>query len=346
MTTPIDRERAPSWTTNLLSRREALQGLGAAGAVTLVASTRFASAAAQDASPAAADLESYPEIQIIARDFSFEMPAESAGGLTRLTLINEGEMDHHAMFCRTNDGVAAEDVEAALGQPDVFQLVDLAEVLGGPNLAAPGGGSATVILDLVPGSYHVICAIPDEEGIPHYMLGMAAPLSVTESDSSLAAPETDLTVELVDFGFDHLPAEIPAGPQIWEVMNVGQEPHELGVFRLAPGVPFDMVLGIFGIAPQPSGDASPEGESHDEHAASPETAMSSSPEAAMEASPAAMGPPFFTVTGTAPKSPGMTNWLVLDLEPGEHFVICFVPSPANGMAPHFALGMIMPFTAV
>lgn len=308
----------------------------------MLASARFGPVLAQDASPAAGgDLDAYPEVVVTARDHSFELPAEIAGGLTRVTLVNDGEMDHHAIFIRLNDGVTAEEVDVAAAQPDYLQLLRLGEVLGGPNGAPPGGGEATVILDLPPGDYQVVCVIPDEEGTPHYMLGMIAPVTVTESTSSLAPPAADLTVDLVDFGFDHLPMEVPAGLQIWEVVNAGQEYHELDLLMLAPGVPFDLVMSIFGPPPgaagTPAGESGESGEMEMEMAATPEGEMAASPEAAM-------GPPFFSVPSTAPAAPGITNWLVLDLEPGNYVAICFVSSPANGGAPHFALGMLMPFT--
>jgi hypothetical protein len=42
-------------------------------------------------------------------------------------------------------------------------------------------------------------------------------------------------------------------------------------------------------------------------------------------------------------NPGYTNWAVLDFAPADYVAICFVPDPETG-APHFALGMIMPFS--
>ena len=54
-------------------------------------------------------------------------------------------------------------------------------------------------------------------------------------------------------------------------------------------------------------------------------------------------PPFTSITGIAPASPGTQGWLVLDLAAGEYAAICFVPDTETG-APHFALGMIAPFT--
>jgi hypothetical protein len=342
MNTPVPaHERTLVAAFDAVTRRTALKGLGGAGIAALVGSTQVSSLAAQDATPAAgAGLESYPEITVIAQDYAFEMPAELGGGLTQVTLRNDGHDDHHAIFIHLNEQVSEDELAAALAQPDIFQVLHLGDVLGGPNGAAMGGGTATVIMDLVPGPYVVVCVIPDAEGVPHYMLGMHALLTVSESDSALAPPASSQTVELVDFGFDHLPAEVPAGPQVWEVTNVGQEPHEFGLLMLAPGVTFDAVASMLGEAPA-EGSASPEGDSMETHdmAASPAAGMAASPEAAM-------GPPFTFMPSTAPKNPGMTNWLVLDLMPGEYVAICFVPSPANGFAPHFALGMLMPFTVV
>jgi hypothetical protein len=64
------------------------------------------------------------------------------------------------------------------------------------------------------------------------------------------------------------------------------------------------------------------------------------------ASPEAMAaPPFVSLGGVAPMSPGFTNYLELELVAGEHFAICFVPDTETG-APHAVLGMIMPFTVV
>ncbi|MDQ3413187.1 MAG: hypothetical protein M3509_13830, partial [Chloroflexota bacterium] len=180
------------------------------------------------------------------------MPTEFEGGLTRVTLVNDGDDDHHAMFIRLGDTVTAEDVDAAAANPDFGPMIGLGDILGGPNGAVPGGGRSTVILDLAPGDYVVVSVIPDADGVPHYIHGMSVPLTVTESASALEAPDSALTVELVDFDFDHLPAEIPSGQQVWEVVNVGQEPHELVVVQIAPGVPFAVIEGIFGGAPAPA----------------------------------------------------------------------------------------------
>ena len=108
---------------------------------------------------------------------SLDLPATLPGGRTKLTLDNQGALDHHAMFMKLNDGVSIDDFNTVLEAPDF--VLGLAVSLGGPEVAP--GLRASVILDLVPGSYVVLCLIPDAEGMPHYMHGMHAPLEVTES---------------------------------------------------------------------------------------------------------------------------------------------------------------------
>lgn len=321
--TTIHFHRRPHRT---LSRRTAIMGLGATGTAALLAAARPLPALGPRGAIVAGQEREFPELVITGTEFAFDLPAEVPGGLTRVTLVNEGAMDHHAIFLLLADGVTGEDVAAAAENPDPTQLVSLGQMLGGPNGAPPGGGSATVILDLVPGNHEVVCAIPDEEGIPHYVSGMIAPLTVTEQEETPPAPEADLTVNLVDFEFHDLPAEVPSGAQLWEAVNTGEEPHELVILKLTPGVDFDTALGMFTGEMPMQGDASP----GEDAAASPAVA--------------AMAPPFALVTGTAPMNPGMTNWLVLDLEPGDYGAICLVPSPANNGLPHLALGMAMPFT--
>ncbi len=301
-------------------RRTALRGAGIGSAAVLLGVGARSHAFAQDATPRVATVD-YPEVVITAADHSFALPASIPGGLTRLTLRNDGDESHHAMFMRLNDGAQLADLEAALTQPDFGPILGLSESLGGPEVDP--GLQATTIVDLEPGQYMVICVIPDADGTPHYMMGMKAPLEVTEPIGTAAAPSADHTIDLVDFAFgvEMPPMTVSAGPQIWAGRNVGQQLHEMIVLQQAPGVSFDQVQAMLGLS-----------------AATPDAASAASPEAG-----AMSGPPFALIGGIAPMNPGYTNWAVLDLEAGDYFLICFVPDPATG-APHAALGMIMPFT--
>jgi hypothetical protein len=282
---------------------------------------RIRAAIAQEGTPVAAPATAeYPELVVIAADFSFELPASISGGLTRLTLRNDGAVDHHAMFMRLNEGSTLAELEETLTQPDPAPIFAVAQSLGGPEVGA--GRQATVIAALPLGQYMVICVIPEADGTPHYMMGMQAPLEVVEPTIRAVPPTADMTVELVDFAFEMPSMRVAPGPQIWEVPNVGEQVHELVIFQLAPGVTFEQAQAIFSALPEPG--ATP------------------AADAAMASPPAAGLPPFTLVGGVAPMNPGYTNWAVLDLDAGDYIAICFVPDPATGM-PHFALGMIMPF---
>lgn len=315
-----------------VDRRTILRGTagviaaGTAGIVT--ARYGLKSAIAQDASPVTTDISAYPEVIYTGKEYAFEGPVEIPGGLTRVTLRNEGTMDHHAMFFRFNDDKSMADLPAAAAQ-GLGGLFAIGASLGGPG-SIGAGEQSTVIMDLPEGNYVILCVIPDDDGIPHAMKGMLLPLTVTAPAASPAAPTASGTVELADFHFMGLPEQVPAGQQIWNVVNAGQQLHEIVIARLAPGVTYEQVESMFMAPPAASPAAGMEG-----------TAMAGME---MEASPAAaMGAPFTAIAGVAPISPGMSNWIVADLTAGDYFAICFIPDPATG-APHFALGMIQALT--
>jgi hypothetical protein len=305
-------------TIGRFSRRTVLQGAGALGIGGVLAVRGAGATFAQGATPSAG---AYPEVVITARDMAFEMPASFEGGWTQLTLDNQGPSNHHAIFLRVNDGSTVEDVQAALQLPEFGPVFGVATSAGGPNIGPGLRGS--VIDNLEPGPYVVICAIPDETSVPHYAMGMLAVIEVTEPAAEAEAPVADAAVSLVEMEFQGLPADVTAGMHLWEITDQGDQVHEIIVGQIADGVPFEVIQEIFLAAPP----------------ASPVDTAEATP----VATPATGPPPFEFVAGTAPKSPGQTNWLVLDLVAGEYFAICFVPDPGTG-APHFALGMLMPFT--
>ncbi len=311
----MEQVRLDSLFGTQLTRRAALRGAVAAGIAGALVTRGGVGAFAQEATPDG----DYPEVVITSTEFAFDMPATVESGWTKVTLDNQGAMDHHAMLMRVNDGSTPEDLGAALQTGDFGAIFAVSTSVGGP-MTGPGGRSS-VIADLAAGQYMAICVIPDENGVPHVALGMLAAFEVTEAAATAEAPAADVTVELVEMMFHGAPAEAVAGPAVWEVTNIGAQIHEMFVARLSPGVTFEQVSGML-LAPP---EATPMG---DMDHASPE---------------AAAGPPFTNVGGVAPMSPGNTNYMELELVAGDHFAICFVPDTETG-APHAALGMIMPFT--
>lgn len=297
-----------------ISRRHMLAGVGVTGLGVALLPPGMGAVSAQDASPGP-DAD-YPEFGITAADYHLELPAASIpGGFTKVTLKNEGSRSHHAMFLKLNDGVTVDDFNVALESPDLGAIFSLATSLGGPEVDT--GRTASVILDLPAGRYVVFCLIPEgDDATPHYMLGMHTPLEVTEAVER-PAPTADGLVEMVDFGFGDMPMETTPGVHTWEVTNVGEQLHQFLVHRQADGVTFadvEAILAAEATPATPTDAAAPEGP-----------------------------PPFVMVGGAAPMSPGAVNYSILELEAGNYFAICFIPDPASG-APHFAIGMLMPFT--
>jgi plastocyanin len=290
------------------SRRMILKGAGAAGLT-----AAFAGVFAADAR-AAGD---YRKLDVTATDYAFKLPGRISAGYTEITLHNEGSEEHHAMFMRLNQGTTAAEFLKTAQEKDPAALFALASSAGGPG-SVDHGQASTVIANLTPGEYFVICIVPDAQGMPHYKMGMLAPLTVTRAATTGSSPAADLTIDLVDFAFGKLPRQVHKGKRVWKVLNTGAQLHEMVINRLAPGVTFEQAKAVL-IAPSAA------------------KKTDSTKPAAIAAAP------FDAVAGVAPMSPRSLNWAVLDLEDGEYFAICYVPDPRTG-TPHFDLGMIAPLT--
>ena len=331
----MDQDRFTRLLDARLTRRSAVRAAGAVGAAGLLAARGRHSVRAQ----AAGDPFDYPDLSIAAVDYAFEMPATAEAGWTHVLLDNRGMMDHHAMFLRPHEGSTIEDVRAALGGGDFAALFATATSAGGPNVGP--GHQASVAMDLEAGQYLVVCVIPNDEGVPHFALGMQAVLEVTEGAAGSAPPEADAAVNLVEMAFQGLPTDATAGTHVWEVANAGAQLHEVVVLRLADGVTIDRAIQIFG---EPPASASPVASPIADHTmASPVASPIVDQTVASPAAEAMAGPPFAAIGGIAPVSPGGTNYAVLELAAGDHIAICFVPDAQTG-APHFAMGMIAGFT--
>jgi hypothetical protein len=152
----------------------------------------------------------------------------------------------------------------------------------------------------------MLCFVPNVEGVPHFALGQATSLTVTEATGPLAAePESDLTIDMTDFAYG-LSGPITAGTQTIRVTNSGAQDHEAFLVQLAPGA----------------------------------TAMDFM--AAFE--PGAQGPPpGLPLGGFQSIINGGGGFFTADFAPGSFALICFVEDTETG-APHAVLGMIEEFT--
>ena len=233
-----------------------------------------------------------PEIVVEMTDAGPSIAAEVPSGVVAINLAAAPG----AVLARLNDGVTLDQLNEGLGQPDPTAAVSLVSLLGGASNTTDG----RLIVDLQAGQ-HVLVNFPDD-GPPS-----AAPFTAGEP-SGATLPAADVTVDLVDFNFA-IPAEIEAGPKVWQISNKGAQWHEMFIVKLNEGATIDDVL-----------------------------AMLQSEEESTEP------PPFEEVAFWSPNSPGQTGYVTWDLPAGEYTVICFLPDLAGDFSAHAAHGMVANLT--
>jgi hypothetical protein len=235
-------------------------------------------------------------VHVTATDYAFQAPDTLPSGVTTFHLMNEGKEPHHVVLLKLP---FADLQKVNLAGPPPPDLV----VLGGPN-AAPPGGTAEATVDLIPGSYTMVCLIPGADGKPHMMRGMARPLVVTQGSSTAAMPVADITVKLTDYAFE-VTGPLTAGRHVVRVEDAGPQMHELVFVKLEPGKTVQQMVAWL---------EKPEGP-----------------------------PPGSLVNGAAPMTVGVVNTTTVDLSAGDYGLICFV-SDSKDRKPHFAHGMIKQIT--
>ena len=239
-------------------------------------------------------------VNVVAKEYQFEMPDTIPAGPTLFHLTDEGKQLHHVTLVKLEQGKTLADFTAL--PPGPFPA--WAVFMGGPNTPAPNGGQNAAAVDLSPGNYAVICVIPGPDGKPHMMNGMVKALTVTPSGVARTMPASDLTLTLTDYAFTF---SSPPGPgrHAVRIVNDGSQPHEAVMFRLAAG--------------KKGGD------------------IANWVQAGMQGPP-----PGNPVAGISAEAPGKDNILLLDLQPGNYALICFMPDAKDGKA-HAAHGMIYDF---
>jgi uncharacterized cupredoxin-like copper-binding protein len=137
--------------------------------------------------PDAGDAAATPEEEIPSGDvsyfgteFAFEGPETIGAGETTFTLDNQGEQQHMLVMVELLDGKTNEDVIAYLeefgaeGKPPKWAKEVKVEAF-----AKPGKSDTAKPVELTPGTYSMLCFIPDKETKkPHALLGMTRELTV------------------------------------------------------------------------------------------------------------------------------------------------------------------------
>lgn len=171
-------------------------------------------------------------VEVVAREYAFEMPDTLHAGVTTFRLRNTGREAHHIMLYRLSEGHTLRDVYDALAAGGAHPA--WMHAVGGPN-ATIGPRVVDGTVDLVPGRYVVFCHIPSPDHRLHFSKGMLKSLVVTPFRGPHAElPAADVTVTLSEYGF-RFSRPLTRGRHRIAVTNRGSQPHELILSRLAPG---------------------------------------------------------------------------------------------------------------
>lgn len=241
------------------------------------------------------------EVVIVAKEYAFGAPDRIAGGWKTIRLKNQGHEVHHVQFLKLPAEKTGKDFKDALAA-DSTRLPSWVVRYGGVNSVMPEE-EATVIIDLDPGDYVLICGIPDKRGLPHVIHGMTKSLQVTDQDQSPnSAPAADVTVSMKEFSYS-FDRPVTAGERMVLVRNDGRQAHELVLLKLAPGASVRDFLNLY----EPGNPDNPAGR---------------------------------TIGGMTGLAPGRGGFLPLRFEPGHYGILCFLADPRL-RTPHFMDGMWM-----
>ena len=242
-----------------------------------------------------------PVVTFTATDFAFQGPDTIPSGVVTLRLVNRGPSLHHIQLIQLGAGKTFDSLMAAMrnpGPPPAWM-----RFVAGPNTPAPGDSSA-LTETLAPGSYALICVIPNERGVPHIAMGMARPLVVAAPAAGAAAPvepTAHVEVTLSDYDFA-LSAPLAAGTRTLKVTNAGPQPHEFFIARLDSGVTAQQLVDWVHGGMQGR-------------------------------------PPALPLGGTTAFAAGDHTFVTLTLTPGDYALLCFLPDVGDGRE-HVAHGMV------
>ena len=253
--------------------------------------------------PALAQGDGAADFTVTVTDDALQVPETLPAGFYTLTVDDRSDLPRTGIeIDRLNDGVELQQVL------DAYEAVTATfEGEGDPGAATQrlaslvtavtGESVPPTVAAYTPGTYLAISSMDPS---------LHATFEVTEAAASGAAPQPDLTIDMMEFAFD-IPAQLPAGPQTWEIRNIGEQVHHMVLFRLNEGATLDDVLAFAETMQGP--------------------------------------PPGEEVGYTAILSPEVSNYVTHDLAPGTYAALCFLPDYDTGV-PHVALGMAAEFEVV
>ncbi len=283
---------------------------------------------AQEATPAAESMFAglgLPELTIIASETGLSVDqAEIPAGRYLVRLENmSGNEQISTGFVQLGDEITLEQLsladEIAAGTPipeegpDPSQFDFLYDTLIVPGASA---SSPEVVVDLPAGEYGIWPDDPTSDWV-------APGLSVTgDPGEQITGPEPEAAVTIVEEGEGgagysfRIDGELTAGPQIVKVVNASDQPHFVEAWQYPEPLTVDQVMNSMMFDPASGG------------------------------TPAADLLDFSQVSfvgWAATQSTDTTQWVVMDMDPGQVVLACWIPDPLAGGMPHAMEGMLQIF---
>ena len=157
--------------------------------------------------------------------------AEVSSGLTTFVMDNQSDAHTGGPIGRFKDGMTMDDFVAAASESR-FAPILVFDLYG--SLSGLPGAEESITLNLESGNYVFLGG--------NSLMGT---LTVTSSDSeTIAAPEHDVNVVMVDFAFG-TQSVIPAGEQLWRIRNEGEQIHEFLIIPVEEGTTTDEAITMF-----------------------------------------------------------------------------------------------------
>lgn len=110
-------------------------------------------------------------VDVVATEYHLDFEAPSAVGRYSFVMTNSGVEPHLMVLVHLEDGVALEDVMSSEGEEGVIASFE--------SDVAPPGAEAVVTADLVPGTWVLVCPIPNADGESHAALGMVHEFTIS-----------------------------------------------------------------------------------------------------------------------------------------------------------------------
>ena len=235
--------------------------------------------------------EDIPTATVTASAEALTAPETLPEGLVTVIYENSAETPFVGIFGRLNEGVTMEDLMAAMAENPMAMVMQIA-LKGGPGVMP--GATTEMTYNLEAGNYVLL-----NMGAQPQM----ASITVEDGeDVEYETPVADVTVTLEDFAFG-IPPTIPAGEQLWQIDNTGEQWHEITIASVEDGTTLEDLQAL----------------------------MAKGEESGLQIFPLVM-----------PLSSGESAWVTVDLQPGTYVIICNLPDILHmeEMKIHHQLGMV------